>query len=245
GQCFRISEVSENIWEVIAFGKNLKIRSCKNNISIFECDEKEYNEIWHDYFDMRRDYGEIKAKIRSSGDNYLIKAVEFGYGMRILNQNLWEVIVSFIISQQNNIPRIRGIIDKLCKRYDGQFPSPERLAQWSETDLEKIGLGYRAKYVRNIAIAATEGKFDFEKIQRMNYENSIEYLKNFDGIGNKVANCIALFGLRKLEAFPIDVWINRILQNQYGGKFNVDFFHGYAGIVQQYMFYYERFRQKI
>ena len=245
GQCFRISEQSNSEWEVISFGKTLKIRSANendNNCYIFECNEKEYEEVWRDYFDMQRDYGEIKAKIKAIGDNYLINAVNFGYGMRILNQDLWEVIVSFIISQQNNIPRIKGIIKRLCAPYNSRFPSPNELVKYSEEDLVKIGLGYRARYVHNIAIAVVEGQLSFQKLKSLSYEDAVSYLKTFDGIGKKVANCIALFGLRKLEAFPIDVWINRILQNQYNGEFDVGLFPGYAGIVQQYMFYYERYR---
>lgn len=244
GQCFRIFEQPDGRWEVIAFGKTLEIRPAKeNNGYIFECDEEEYNDVWRDYFDMRRDYGEIKSKIRATGDNYLIDAVNFGYGMRILNQDLWEVIVSFIISQQNNIPRIKGIINRLCAPCNSRFPSPEELTRYSEDDLTKIGLGYRTRYVHDIAIAAVEGRLNFEKLKNLCYDESISYLKTFDGIGNKVANCIALFGLHKLEAFPIDVWINRILQDRYNGKFDTGLFPGYAGIVQQYMFYYERYRK--
>ncbi len=244
GQCFRISEQSAGIWVVVAFGKSLKIHVKDDNTHIFECDTDEYNELWHKYFDMQRDYGEIKAKIRAVGDPYLTRAVDFGYGMRILNQDLWEVIISFIISQQNNIPRIRGIIKRLCAPYKLRFPTPQELAAFSEDDLEKIGLGYRARYVRNMAIAAAEGRFNFDELRKMSYHDAVAYLKKFDGIGDKVANCIALFGLRKLEAFPIDVWIKRILQRQYGGEFDIERFPGYAGLVQQYMFYYERFREK-
>lgn len=244
GQCFRISEQSEGRWEVIAFGKSLKIRVRDDNTHIFECATDEYNELWHNYFDMQRDYGEIKAKIRAVGDPYLTRAVDFGYGMRILNQDLWEVIISFIISQQNNIPRIKGIIKRLCAPYGLHFPTPQELLAFSEDDFAKIGLGYRARYMRNVAVAATEGRLNFGELRKMSYHDAVAYLKKFDGIGDKVANCIALFGLRKLEAFPVDVWIKRILQRQYGGEFDIGRFPGYAGLVQQYMFYYERFREK-
>lgn len=243
GQCFRIFEQSPGVWEVIAFGKRLKIYLEDDNTHIFECEANEYNELWSNYFDMQRDYGKIKAKIRTFDDVYLTNAVNFGYGIRILNQDLWEVIVSFIISQQNNIPRIRGIIERLCKPYGTRFPTPQELAALSENELTKIGLGYRARYVRNIAIAAIEGRLNLDKLQKMSYNDAVDYLKRFDGIGDKVANCIALFGLRKLEAFPIDVWIKRILQRQYGSIFDTTRFSEYAGLVQQYMFYYERSRR--
>lgn len=245
GQCFRIFEQSKGIWEAVAFGRSLKIHVKDDNTHVFECDTEEYNKLWRNYFDMQRNYGKIKAKIRAVGDPYLTSAVNFGYGMRILNQDLWEVIVSFIVSQQNNISRIRGIIKRLCTPYGLRFPAPQELAIFSEDDLMKIGLGYRARYVRNIAIAATEGSLNFSELRKMSYHDAVVYLKKFDGIGDKVANCIALFGLRKLEAFPVDVWIKRILQQQYKGTFDTTRFPGYVGLVQQYMFYYERFRENI
>lgn len=241
GQCFRIYERSPGLWETIAFGKSLKIRKNNANLHIFECNKNEYDEIWRDYFDMQRDYNKIKDTIRASGDSYLIKAANFGYGIRILKQDLWETIVSFIISQQNNISRIKKIIERLCLPYGSRFPSPNELAEFSENDLIKLGLGYRAKYVRNIAVSVAEGKFNFDKINRMTYEEAIAYLKQFNGIGAKVADCIALYGLGKLQAFPMDVWIKRILRQQYNGSFDISRFREYAGVVQQYMFYYERF----
>lgn len=238
GQCFRIYEVSPGNWKIIAFEKALTISYDGATEYILECSVDEYQKIWRDYFDLQRDYGVIKENIRATGDPYLIAAVNYGYGIRILHQDLWETIVTFIISQRNNIPRIRKIISKLC---DGEkFPSPKLLATYSETDFLAIGLGYRAKYLVDISRAAVSGKLSFDNLKKMNYIEVIDSLKKFNGIGNKVANCIALYGLHKLEAFPIDIWMKRIINKRYFGNFDPYRFAEYAGIVQQYMFFYER-----
>lgn len=238
GQCFRIRKVSSDTWNVSAFGHTLNVRKNGAGEHILECSTDEYREIWQDYFDAQCDYGAIKDSIRAARDPYLIAAVDYGYGIRILRQDLWETIVTFIISQQNNIPRIKRIISKLC---DGvNFPDPETLAKYSEADLEAIGLGYRAKYLVEISRAVLSGELSLSELKKMNYADAVSCLKQFNGIGDKVANCIALYGLHKTESFPIDVWMKRIINNRYSGHFNTDRFTGYAGVVQQYMFFYER-----
>lgn len=302
GQCFRIEEISPQTWGVIALSKRLIIRriieraenKTQDNLAtpnpitndspaihLLECTQSEYDNIWFHYFDMSRDYSQIKSEIRATDDPYLLKAVNFGYGIRILQQDPWEILISFIISQRNNISRIRKTIKKLCAPYGLRFPSPAELSQYSEEDLRNIGLGYRARYVKNAAIAVASGSINLKKLRQIPYEEALKQLKKQGGIGDKVANCIALFGLRKLEAFPIDTWIMKILEREYGaiqnkstkgsrtklekkrkdetntiksdsglgnsvakntlGTFDPQRFPGYAGIVQQYMFYYERF----
>jgi N-glycosylase/DNA lyase len=242
GQCFRMSEISENIWEVRAFNKRLLIRQEEKGKHdfIFECSSEEFKKIWFDYFDLGRDYGKIKANIRALGDPYLAEAVNYGYGIRILQQELWETIVTFLISQQNNIPRIKNIIAKLCQSHNGQFPTPDLLSQYTKDDFLSLGLGYRTQYLQNIVKAVMEGNLNLQKLKTMNSFDAINFLKSFRGIGNKVANCIALFGLHKVDAFPIDVWIKRIIDERYGGNFDKTRFSEYAGIVQQYMFFYQR-----
>lgn len=240
GQCFRMFKISSNTWEIIALGRMLKIHQEGDFDYVFECSLKEYRELWFDYFDMQRDYGKIKESIRAIGDPYLIAAIDYGYGIRILRQDLWETIVTFIISQRNNIPRIKNTIIKLCEPHKKQFPSPELFEKYSESDLLSFGLGYRAKYLQNISEAVVKGDLNLNTLKNMNYNCAIDFLKRFNGIGDKVANCIALFGLHKIEAFPIDIWIKRIIDNQYSGNFNVNRFSGYEGIVQQYIFFYQR-----
>jgi N-glycosylase/DNA lyase len=235
-----MSEISPDVWQATAFGRRLRIRREEIHDFVFECSREEFDKIWFDYFDMQRDYSKIKENIRSVGDPYLTAAVDYGYGIRILKQDLWETAVTFIISQQNNIRRIKSIVERLCEPYGNQFPAPDRLAQYTENDFLALGLGYRAKYLKDIAEAVVSGDLDFHKLQKMNCADAICYLMRFLGIGNKVANCIALFGLHKIEAFPVDVWIKRIIDERYGGNFDVQRFSGYAGIVQQYMFFYQR-----
>ncbi|MDR0942191.1 MAG: hypothetical protein LBM19_01055 [Holosporales bacterium] len=239
GQCFRINK-TENAWQVIALGKVLEIQQVDKNSCAFNCSKEEYENIWTNYFDLNRNYNEIKKAILETKDAYLIKAVEYGYGLRILKQDAWEIIVSFIISQRNNIPRIKNTIKKLCVPYGAFFPWASDLAKHTEKDFKSMGLGYRAKYLVDIVKAVNSGDFDIEYLKKLSYQDAIKYMKQFNGIGDKVANCIALFGLHKIEAFPRDVWINRIIENQYNGKFNIKRFAGYAGIVQQYMFFYQR-----
>jgi N-glycosylase/DNA lyase len=241
GQCFRMSEISENVWKIKAFNKSLLIRQEERTHNcVFECSSEEFRKIWFDYFDLGRDYGKIKANIRAIGDPYLTAAINYGYGIRILRQDLWETIVTFLISQQNNIPRIKNIIAKLCQPYNDRFPTPDLLSKYTENDFLALGLGYRARYLQNIVKSVMDGNLNLQKLKIMNSFDAVNFLKSFTGIGNKVANCIALFGLHKIDAFPVDVWIKRIIDEQYGGNFDKTRFSEYAGIVQQYMFFYQR-----
>jgi N-glycosylase/DNA lyase len=243
GQCFRMKETSSGVWELIALNKCLQIQEGKApSCYIFDCSRREFEGIWFNYFDLGRDYGKIKANIKSIGDPYLMAAVDYGYGLRILQQDLWEVIVTFLISQQNNISRINNIVAKLCEPYGYQFPTATMLSKYTEDDFLALGLGYRARYLRNIVKAVMEGNLNLNELKNMDFCNASSFLKRFDGIGDKVANCIALFGLHQIDAFPIDTWIKRIIDEQYGGNFDKTRFPGYSGVVQQYMFFYQRSR---
>lgn len=241
GQCFRINKLdAQDTWKVTAFGKVLKIKEIDETNFIFDCSFEEYENIWLDYFDLKRDYEKIKDFIMELDDPYLTEAVQYGYGLRILKQDTWEVMVSFLVSQRNNIPRIKKIIEKLCANYGDLFPSADNLADYTEEDFKALGLGYRAIYLVDIVKALVNKRLNVEYLKKLPYPKTIEYLKKFNGIGDKVANCIALFGVNKIEAFPVDVWINRIIEEQYNGDFDIGRFSEYAGIVQQYMFFYQR-----
>ncbi|MDR2779444.1 MAG: hypothetical protein LBB16_04170 [Puniceicoccales bacterium] len=245
GQCFRINKLeSTNVWQVKALGKVLTIHRVDRNTSVFHCSPEEFQNIWMDYFDLQMNYGAIKNLILATGDAFLCKAVEYGSGLRILRQDLWEVIVSFMISQRNNIPRIKSTIEKLCAPYECTFPSPHILAQYDEKDFQNLGLGYRARYLVDMVRNVEAGIFDIGHLKTLDPKKAVAYLKNFSGIGEKVANCIALYGLHNLMAFPVDTWIGRIIQHQYNGKFSTKNFSKYAGIVQQYMFFYQRSLRK-
>ena len=243
GQCFRITQITPGTWAVKALGHTLYI--IKGNEYIFDCTEEEFARIWYNYFDLETDYSIYKEIIRYSGDRYLIDAINFGHGIRILRQDLWETIVSFIISQQNNITRIKKIIERLCLPFDGIFPSPALLKDYSEDDFKAIGLGYRAKYIVSIVRAVLDGIFDLHYLKTLPTQEAIRYLQKFNGIGAKVANCIVLFSLHKIDAFPIDVWIKRIIDKHYSSKFPIEKYAPFAGIVQQYMFFYERCKKDV
>lgn len=240
GQCFRISKISPATWSVRAFGRALRIKKKNKNEYIFDCSSKEFREIWYNYFDLGTDYSIYKKFIMQSQDAYLARAIDYGYGIRILRQEPWETIVSFIISQQNNISRIRGIIERICTPFDGIFPSPILLKDYTEDDFRMLGLGYRAKYIVNIVKSTLNGELDLSYLTESQTQEALEYLQKFNGIGAKVANCIALFSLHKIDAFPIDIWIKRIIETRYAGKFPIAKYAPFAGIVQQYMFFYER-----
>lgn len=240
GQCFRFSQIEPKTWKLQALQKTLNIEQVSRNVYKFSCSESEFQNVWHNYFDLQTDYGAIKEFVKQLHDSYLAAAVNYGYGIRILRQDLWEMIVSYIISQQNNIKRISNTINKICSSFSGTFPSPLQLSAFTEQDFIKLGLGYRAPYIIEITKSVLNGKLDLAKLQQMNTAEAISYLKQFKGIGDKVANCIALFGLYKIDAFPIDTWISRIIEKEYSGHFDIDRIQPYAGIIQQYMFFYQR-----
>lgn len=187
---------------------------------------------------METDYAAIAESIDTT-DIYLRAAAASGYGIRILRQPLWEAIVSFIVSQNNNIPRIRFTMARLCGE-SADCPVPQQIAGMSDAELRKIGLGYRADYLLQAA-AAFSSKAELECLVRMPYAEAREYLTSLRGIGPKVADCICLFGLHRTEAFPVDTWVRRIETAHYAGHFPTQLYLGVQGIMQQWMFAYERF----
>lgn len=249
GQCFRWTEEEDGSYTGIAHGKPVNMSFSRGSLVIDNCTEKDFNEIWKDYLDLERDYGEIKKKLMKS-DRNMEKAIPAGQGIRILHQDLWEIIISFIISQNNNIPRIRGCIEKLAALYGesaGEYrgkewfnlPDPGALAELTVEDLEPVRLGYRSRYLIGTAKAVREKGLP---------ENEEELL-DLPGVGPKVANCISLFGMGNMESFPVDVWVQRVMHEVYGiDEKNKKEMHNYAaehfgnlgGIAQQYLFYYIR-----
>jgi N-glycosylase/DNA lyase len=248
GQCFRMNNIGKNTYSVIAYNKYLEIEQLDNNLVDFKCEKEDFESLWADYFDLNYDYGNVVHSIHNSGDDFLKKAVEYGEGIRILKQDLWETIVSFIISQRKSIPAIKSTIEKLCmkfgekKNFEGKdyytFPSPEVIAEQSMENLQGLALGYRDKYILSTAKTIVDGTVNLGHIKQMTREDAILELKKLSGVGEKVANCVALYGMHKIDAFPIDVWIQRVVDTYYGGSFDTNTYKGFNGIVQQYMFYY-------
>lgn len=233
---------------LIAYGKYMEVIQNGNDIC-FDCSQEEYDNIWKNYFDMETNYAEIIASV-DVNDSYLVSAVEYGKGIRILNQDLWEMIISFIVSQQNNIKRIRKCIGLLCEKYGEKketvngmeyydFPTPKALACASIEDLYACNLGYRSRYIHETANSVWRGDVDLEQLQRMDYDTAKTELLKLCGIGVKVADCICLFALHKTDAFPKDTHINKVLASQYPNGFPFKRYANYSGILQQYIFYYD------
>lgn len=241
GQCFRWQQINDNTYKIPAFGKELTI-SQDEDLFTLSCDESEWKTIWKNYFDVDTDtdYNEAEQIVLDSGDNYLKTAYQYGSGIRILRQDLWEVIVSFIISQNNNIPRIKKSIQKLCDGVGGKFPEWYDLINMDFTDK---GLGYRDAYIRNACYARATTFTDSDLVS--DYENAKTQLMKIKGIGEKVANCILLFGLHYLDALPIDVHIRKILDREYNDEMPEWAKSKYAGLFQQYLFYYNLNHRKI
>ncbi|MCI8416623.1 MAG: 8-oxoguanine DNA glycosylase [Lachnospiraceae bacterium] len=216
---------------------------------IFHCEEAEFEAFWKDYFDLDGDYGSLRERINPR-DSFLLQAADFGWGIRILHQDLWEMIVSFLISQQNHIGRIRRCIQNLCEAYGEKrvnfrgeiyhtFPCPEVLADLKEDSLMACNLGYRSKYVVRAARNVVSGEFDLEEVRGMPYGKARKKLLELFGVGEKVADCICLFALHHLEAFPVDTHISQALANHYRRGFPNRRYKDIRGILQQYIFYYE------
>lgn len=285
GQCFRWSRQPDGSYTGIAMGKPVNVSlkevpagegsgadvsaepdacvSPRLDLVIDNCSADDFEKIWRSYLDLDRDYGAIKAAL-SESDEVMAKAISGGEGIRILRQELWETMVSFIISQNNNIPRIKGCIEKLARifgepagEYGGveyyNVPSPEVMAELTAEDLAPVRLGYRAPYlVETAKQVEAKGGMDVvaaELAATGTPEEACEYLRGFQGVGPKVASCIALFGLGRLEAFPIDVWVRRVMNRLYGidekdikgmNAYAAEHFGANGGIAQQYLFYYIR-----
>ena len=238
GQIFRMTEEAENCYR-IWFRKHTTLVEENNGEFTFHCSEDEFNKVWFDYFDLGTDYSAIKALVDEK-DEYLKNAISNGFGIRILRQDLWEIIISFIVSQNNNIPRIKNSIAKLCAlTEDGSFPSAEVLSKVSVEELHSYGLGYRDEYIHRMAVKTANGEFVPESLIGLSYEEAKKILMAEHGIGKKVADCICVFGLHMLDAFPIDTHVKQILATHYKDGFPFERYKGYAAVMQQYIFYYD------
>lgn len=243
GEAFRWAEQEDGSWSGAAYGKYLNIKEENGNFILKDTSLEDFENVWRNYFDLDRDYAAICAKLK--GDELVRETIDEYYGIRILNQEPWEALVSFVISQQNNIKRIKGIIKRLCDTYgekicDGwhAFPTSKTLSKLSVEDFEAIGLGYRAKYVKKLADDVESGAIDLAAIKAMDLDDAKKTLLSIYGVGEKVANCALLFGFQFIRCFPVDVWMKRVLQYYPDGL--PECFSGYEGIAQQYLFHWAR-----
>lgn len=249
GQAFRWKSEGKG-FRGVALGRCVYAEQDGSDITLAGVGEED-GEKFIRYFDLGRDYGAIKKSYAS--DPFLAEGMEYAGGIRVLRQPPFETLISFIISQNNNVKRISGIIERLCRAYGEpigggyDFPTPGKLAQCCEKDFGDLGAGYRASYIAGAANMVAEG-FDLEGLMSLPYEQAREALQELPGVGPKVADCVALYSLGFTQAFPADVWMKRVLKCVYGFKGNdkqmrtfVDETFGInAGIAQQYLFHYAR-----
>ena len=250
GQCFRWNADENGVYYGVCRGYGAKLWIEGGEVYITS---EAPRELWHDYFDLDRDYAAVSRNF--NGGEYLDKCVEYGMGIRILRQEPWEALCSFIISQCNNISRIKGIVERLCQSYGEKisfedrefysFPSAKRLALLEAEDLAMLRSGYRAPYIINAARAVDSGELDLEALISCDCVEARKKLMELNGIGEKVANCVVLFGLYHMEAFPVDVWIKRALKDHFPKGFDPKTLGECAGLAQQYIFFYTRENSKI
>lgn len=257
GQCFRWNEQSDGSYIGVINSKVLRVYEEKGNI-YFEGVNKEDIDMLKSYFDLLRDYYSIQ-EIISKDDNVLKEAIRSGEGIRILNQDTFETVVSFIISARNSIPIIKKTVEKISKKFGDKlcfkgeeyysFPTPSQLSKATEEDLRECGCSFRAPYIVETTKDIVEGKIDLDSLKNLSTDEAVKKLTELKGVGIKVADCISLFSLGKLDAFPVDVWIQRIMEYFYvADKTSLKKMREYArnkfgenaGIAQQYLFYYAR-----
>ena len=271
GQCFRWNLEKDNSYTGIVKNNILNVKKEHNKIIIKGYCTDHIQDICTDYFDLNTNYETVKQKL-SKVDNYLSLSIQYGEGIRILHQDVWETLISFIISANNNIPRIKGIIERISKNYGQEivwnnkkyytFPTVEELSKASIKDLRTLGLGFRDRRVFETTQMVKNKQIDLESLEKIdNIEKLREELLKFSGVGNKVADCIMLFSMKKYEVFPIDVWVKKVMTELYMPllitnhenqkvKNNISNnqilklanskFKNLAGIAQQYLFYWRR-----
>ncbi len=254
GQCFRWQEAGDGTYRIISGDKAAYITRTEEAVFQLEgCKEDEA--YWHNYLDLDECYRDIRHRIDKDFDPFLWEASRREKGIRILRQEPWEMLISFIISQNKNIPAIQRSIEALCRTTGERhtdirgeeyfaFPSPEAVYSLKETELRACSLGYRCEYIHLAAGAVLDGSINLNSLKTLDFEEAIGELTKLKGVGIKVASCMVLFGLHQLDAFPQDVWIKRIVQNEYNGEYPFEKYSPYNGVYQQYMFAYYRNHRK-
>ena len=240
GQCFRFKKINDNNYIIVAFGRVIELKEDGNDVFIYNSNEEDVKSIWIKYFDLEREYSSIKDEL--SKDELLKKSIEFGEGIRILNQDPFEIIISFIISARNSIPSIMKTIGKISVKfgtkvkYNGEeyytFPTIDEIKDATLEEIQETGASFRSKYIidtiQNIynSKKAKEKnkhidelkKYDLDYIKNLNDDECHKALQEFKGVGAKVADCIMLFSMKKYSAFPVDVWVKRAMIYFYGAE---------------------------
>lgn len=243
GQSFRWTKNSDGSWNGVVRGVETDIVKYQNGLRFYHISEKDFYDIFYDYFDFNRDYSSILESLKS--DKYLSKAIKEYGTIRILNQEPWEALCSFIFSSCNNIPRIKGIIERFCANFGEEtrtsysFPCAEKVASLQIDDLDVLRCGYRAPYILSAAKMVASGEIDLTELKSKSIEECEKQLMKIHGVGKKVADCTILFSLGHIDAFPVDRHIRRICENLYPEGLPTCT-KGVEGIAQQYMFHLQR-----
>ena len=249
GQCFRAKPMDEGRFRFISGDHVIYIKDMGNHQFSVSCTKDEWKEIWSKYFDLDRSYKSLYYKERGKHD-FVQKAMDCGRGIRILRQDPWEMLVTFIISQRKSIPAISKSVEALAEKYGHSietdheivysFPTSEEMAQASVEELQKCGLGYRVPYILDAVQKVNSGILDLEALAGYSDAELFQELQTVQGVGKKVANCICLFGYGRIARVPVDVWIARAVEEDCCGEDPFMLFGSNAGIIQQYIFYYKK-----
>lgn len=250
GQSFRWIKKEDGSFDGVAFGKYVNIKLDKTDMYISNCTKSDFENIWYKYFDFELDYGKIRDEI-SKINPILCDAAKYAPGIRILRQEPYETLCTFIISQNNNIKRIKGIVERLCENFGEQideyhyaFPTAEKISRLNADDLAPLRAGFRNRYIIDAAQKVQSGQVNLDKCFTLSYEDAQKELMQITGVGKKVADCTLLFGMHRIEAFPIDVWMKKAMAVLFP-KMTADDFGKYAGIAQQYIFHYSRMHPEL
>ncbi len=268
GQCFHFQKISENAYEISAYGKILTVEEKNDSIVFYDTTESEFHDIWEYYFDFKRDYSEIQNKILKS-DPELCDIVGEYSGIHILNQDFFETLISFIISQNKQIPQIKQVVRNISEKFGSKsadnihlksdykcisdyqnlyiFPTIEQASHITEDDFRACKAGFRAPYLIDAVKNVKDGKVTSDKISTLSNEDALKMLMTIKGVGEKVANCVMLFSCGRRDAFPVDVWMKRIMEKRYFhedtpkekiAEYGREKYGEYAGYAQQYLFIY-------
>lgn len=267
GQCFRWERISDTNYIIVAYRRVIEVVQNGDDVTIYNTNLNDFEGIWREYFDLDRDYSKIKEEL--SKDELLSKSVDFGYGIRILNQEPFEILISFIVSARNSIPAIMKTIKRISERWGDElhykgntyyaFPTPEQVKEATLDEIKETGASFRSKYILDTIARVNEALenpdneelkiYDLDYIKSLDADKCHLALQKFMGVGAKVADCIMLFSMAKHSAFPVDVWIKRAMIHFYLAPdvslnkirvFGRDKFGELSGLAQQYLFYYAR-----
>ena len=257
GQCFRWRREPDGSYTGVVRGRAANVGYTPGRLVLRNVSVEDFEHIWFDYFDLGRNYGDIKKAVAIDG--IMEKAVEFGSGIRLLRQEPWETLISFILSSNNRIPRIMKIVEDISRFYGREleyggrgyygFPDVQSLAACSLEQIQACRAGYRCGYIHRTAAKVASGEFDLQKLAGLETAEARNYLMQLYGVGSKVADCVLLYSGTRYDVFPTDLWVKRVMEELYFKReasfkeiqqFAAENFGEYAGIAQQYLFYYAR-----